>query len=72
MHVFWADDLPAEEAVRQFQSRLVGHNQVADAYLLGLVIHKKGRLATLDESLTALLDPKGGERHRVEVIPKNS
>jgi hypothetical protein len=35
-----------------------------------LAMHKKGRLATLDESLTGLLDPKGTERDRVEIIPK--
>jgi toxin-antitoxin system PIN domain toxin len=70
-HSFWADDLPAQEAVRHFQGRLAGHNQVTDAYLLGLAMHKKGRLATLDESLVRLLDPKGGERDRVVVIAKN-
>ncbi len=70
-HRFWADDLPAEGAVRHFQGRLVGHNQVTDAYLLGLAMHKKGRLATLDESLATLLDPKGGERDRIVVIAKN-
>jgi hypothetical protein len=34
-------------------------------------MHKKARLATLDESLGALLDLKGGERDRVVVIPKS-
>ena len=70
-HRFWADDLPVEETLRHFQDRLVGHNQVTDGYLLGLVMHKKGRLAMLDESLAALLDPKSAERNRVEVIPKS-
>jgi toxin-antitoxin system PIN domain toxin len=69
-HRFWADDLPVEDAVRHFQGRLVGHNQVPDGYLLGLAMHKKGRLATLDESMTALLDQKSTERDRVEIIPK--
>jgi len=49
----------------------VGHKQITDAYLLGLAMHKKSRLATLDESLSALLDPKSGERDRVVVIPKS-
>jgi uncharacterized protein len=71
-HLFWADDLPVEDAVRQFQGRLVGHNQVTDAYLLGLAMHKKGRLATLDESLATLLNPRSGEGDRVVVIPKSS
>jgi toxin-antitoxin system PIN domain toxin len=71
-HRFWADNLPVEDAVRPFQGRLVGHNQVTDGYLLGLAIHHKARLATLDERLAALLDPKGGERDGVVVIPKSS
>jgi len=70
-HEFWADDLPLADAVRSFQGRLWGHNQVADGYLLGLVMHKQGKLATLDESLATLLDPKSGEQDRVVVIPKS-
>jgi uncharacterized protein len=70
-HRFWADDLPVEDAVRQFQGRMMGHNQVTDSYLLGLAMHKKGRLATLDENLTTLLDPRRGERDRVVVIPRS-
>jgi hypothetical protein len=70
-HRFWADDLPVEDAVRHFQRRLVGHNQVTDGYLLGLAMHKKGRLATLDESLVMLLNPKSYERDRVELISKS-
>jgi len=70
-HRFWGDDLPVADAVRHFQGRIVGHKQITDAYLLGLAMHKKSRLATLDESLSALLDPKSGERDRVVVIPKS-
>jgi uncharacterized protein len=70
-HHFWADDLPVEDAVQRFHGRMVGHNQVTDAYLLGLAIHKKARLATLDEGLASLLDPKSGDRERVVVIPKS-
>ena len=70
-HRFWADDLPVEDAVRHFQRRLVGHNQVTDGYLLGLAMHKKGRLATLDESLVMLLNPKSYEGDRVELISKS-
>jgi toxin-antitoxin system PIN domain toxin len=71
-HRFWAADIAFGDAVRRFQGRLVGHQQVTDAYLLGLALHKKGKLATLDRSLAALLDPKSPERDRVEVIPMSS
>jgi toxin-antitoxin system PIN domain toxin len=70
-HRFWAADLGFGEAVWRFQGRLVGHRQVTDAYLLGLALHKRGKLATLDESVVALLEPKSAERDRVVVIPKS-
>ena len=69
-HRFWADDLPLENAVRQFRGRLVGHNQITDGYLLGLAMHKKAKLATLDESLATLLDSKSTHGDTVELIPK--
>jgi hypothetical protein len=35
-HEFWAEDLPVAEAVAFAGVRLAGHQQVTDAYLLGL------------------------------------
>lgn len=71
-HRFWAADVAFGDAVRRFQGRLVGHQQVTGAYLLGLALHKKGRLATLDRSIVTLLDPESTECDRVEVIPQSS
>jgi len=68
-HRFWAADIAFGDAVQRFESRMVGHKQVTDAYLLGLALHKRGKVATLDRSLAALLDEKGGDW--VEVIPKS-
>jgi toxin-antitoxin system PIN domain toxin len=68
-HRFWTADIPFVDAVRRFQGRLVGHQQVTDAYLLALAVHKKGKLATLDRSLVTLADPDSGERNRVVLIP---
>ncbi len=67
-HRFWRDDIAFTEAVERFRGRLVGHQQVSDAYLLGLAIHKDGKLATLDRAFLALLPPGSPERDRVEVI----
>jgi toxin-antitoxin system PIN domain toxin len=53
-HRFWPIDITFAEAVQSFQERLFGHRQVTDAYLLGLAIKHKGRLATLDRSIEAL------------------
>jgi len=57
-HEFWADDIPYAEAVQPLLPRLKGHQQITDAYLLGLAMHRKGRLATFDRSIAALL-PEG-------------
>ncbi len=67
-HRFWADDLTVAEATKRFQGRLVGHQQITDAYLLGLAIHRKGKLATLDRALPALFPPDTPGREFVEVI----
>lgn len=66
-HKFWADDIGLLEATRSFQSQIAGHQQVADAYLLGLALHHKGKLATLDTALPALAG-KGTEKDLVTVI----
>jgi uncharacterized protein len=57
-HEFWADDISFGKAVEPLKSRLTGHRQITDAYLLGLAMHHKGRLATFDRSIAALL-PEG-------------
>jgi uncharacterized protein len=67
-HRFWGDEVGFAELVRPLRSRLVGHRQVGDAYLLGLAIHRDGRLATLDQGVLALLPPGSSDRGRVELI----
>jgi toxin-antitoxin system PIN domain toxin len=67
-HAFWPDELPLAEAIAFAGSKLLGHQQVTDAYLLGLVLRRGGRLATLDERITALTEPDSVQRRAVEVI----
>ena len=67
-HQFWHDDIGLLEAIGLAQSKIVGHQQVTDAYLLGLATHKKGKLATLDRNLPALLSAKSAARELVTVI----
>ena len=57
-HLFWPNELSLYQAVSPFGKRLVGHQQITDAYLLGLAQHRKGKLATLDTSVATLL-PEG-------------
>jgi len=67
-HVFWAGDISFADAVAPCRDRLVGHRQVTDAYLLGMAIHKEGRLATLDKGVLALLAEDSPDRQRVDII----
>jgi len=67
-HRFWSDEISFAEAVELFQGRVVGHRQVSDAYLLGLAIHKKGKLATLDRAVLALIPLDSPHRQRLEII----
>ncbi|MFY9843459.1 MAG: TA system VapC family ribonuclease toxin [Terriglobales bacterium] len=67
-HHFWTEDIGVAEAVGQFERRLAGHQQITDAYLLGLAIHKKGRLATLDSSLASLLPEQSAARSKVVLL----
>lgn len=67
-HEFWPDNLDLCEALRPFAARLVGHQQVTDAYLLALALRKKGKLATLDRGILSLLPQGSHEQHAVELI----
>jgi predicted nucleic acid-binding protein len=53
-HRFWDMDVGFVEAVEPFIERLFGHQQVTDAYLLGMAMKKKGRLVTLDRAIKVL------------------
>ena len=67
-HQFWRDEITLLDALKRFEGRVVGHLQVTDAYLLSLVLHKNGRLATLDKAVGALLAEESPEKARVETI----
>jgi toxin-antitoxin system PIN domain toxin len=67
-HHFWTEDVGVTEALAQFGRRLLGHQQITDAYLLGLAIQKKGRLATLDASLSSLLSDQSAARSRLVLL----
>lgn len=67
-HAFWPDELPFAEAVAFAGTRLVGHQQTTDAYLLGLALRRGGLLATLDERIAVLTEPKPAERKAIETV----
>jgi hypothetical protein len=41
---------------------------VTDAYLLGLAVRRGGMLATLDQRIAALTEPKSAERKALETV----
>jgi uncharacterized protein len=67
-HRFWADELSFVQATQPFDRRLAGHQQVTDAYLLGLARHKHGKLATMDRAVLALILEKSSAGDFVELI----
>ena len=50
-HVFWPDTPSWLDSTAPLFDRLHGYRQTTDAYLLGLAIHNKGTLATLDRGI---------------------
>ena len=54
-HQFWPDDLSFTEAAQPTQKQIAGHQQITDAYLIGLVLQRKAKLATMDRGISTLL-----------------
>lgn len=65
-HRFWPMDLDYLNATASLHPRISGYRQTTDAYLLGLAIHHKGKLATLDRAILHLAGPEFA--HHVELI----
>lgn len=53
-HRFWPADIPVADAMRGTITRLRGHQQITDAYLIALAVKNRGRLATLDRGILQL------------------
>jgi uncharacterized protein len=59
-HAYWNSSVSYAEATAPLASRIMGHRQVTDAYLLGLAIHENGVLATLDQATRHLAGDEFG------------
>jgi toxin-antitoxin system PIN domain toxin len=68
-HRFWADDVQLAESPLVARSRIVGHQQVTDAHLIGLAQRHGGRLATFDMGVRALVPDGIPIEAAVELIP---
>lgn len=53
-HVFWPDTPAYLDCTNAIFVRMQGHRQTTDAYLLGLAVHNRGKLATLDYGIRHL------------------
>lgn len=67
-HHFWPDDLPVSVACSQTESQLTGFNQLTDAYLLGLAIHRRARFITLDRRMNVLLTNQSPARDSLVIL----
>lgn len=67
-HRFWADEISLVDSLQPLAQKLAGHQQVTDVYLLGLAMHKKGKLVTRDRGVRTLLPEKSPERDFVVLI----
>jgi toxin-antitoxin system PIN domain toxin len=53
-HVFWPDTPTYLDSTKSILARMQGHRQTTDAYLLGLAVCNRGKLATLDRGIRHL------------------
>jgi toxin-antitoxin system PIN domain toxin len=66
-HVFWPDDMSIVNGELFDRGRLLGPNQITDAYLLALAVKNGGRLVTLDQGVS-LRTVRGAEAKHLVAI----
>jgi toxin-antitoxin system PIN domain toxin len=49
-HHFWTEDISILEILEP--DAIIPHSQITDVYLLGLAVHKRGKLATMDQRIS--------------------
>ena len=68
-HSFWSDHPPLTAAGIVSWQFVTDHQQVTDAYLIGLCRMHQGRLATLDRGVSALVPDPAERAERLAIIP---
>ena len=66
-HEFWHCDLSLRDNAVLNWPRIIGHNQITDAYLLALAVNKGGALATFDHRI-ALSSVVGAEPKHLKLL----
>ena len=67
LHQFWSDDLSLLDASAFDHSKIHGHRQLTDLYLLGLAVKHQGRFVTLDGAIP-LSAVKGAKKQHLTVL----
>ncbi len=65
-HCFWSEDISLRSMLRP--GTAITHTQITDVYLLGLAIHKEGKLATFDQNIPATI-LEGGSDALEKILP---
>ena len=66
-HEFWTCDVTLRDASNINWSRVMGHNQITDVYLLALAVAHDGALATLDHRV-ALNAVQGAQARHLHLL----
>lgn len=66
-HAFWPDDISLRDDERVDFSRVQGHNQITDLYLLALAVGNGGRLVTFDQTI-ALSSVRGATARHLHLL----
>jgi uncharacterized protein len=64
-HAFWPDDISIRDNNRIDFSKLHGHNQITDAYLLALAVAQDGALVTFDQRIALSAVPGASAKNLV-------
>lgn len=68
-HEFWPADVNLLDAGLFDWSRMLGHRQVTDVYLLSLAVRHGGRLVMLDKRITVDAVAGAGPEHLAVLLP---
>ena len=66
-HEFWPCDVTLRDDSKIDWSRIMGHNQITDAYLLALAVEHDGTLATLDHRV-AINAARGAQAKHLQLL----
>jgi predicted nucleic acid-binding protein len=64
-HEFWPDDISIADEELFDPAFILGPNQIADIYLLGLAVKNGGRLVTFDQGIALRAVRRAEPRHLV-------